>query len=192
MNIILASASPRRTELLGSLGLRFEVVPSDAVEHNAHPISPHDLALHNAQLKARDVAARRPDALVIGADTIVVLGDTVFGKPRDLDEGRRMLRVLSGRSHCVITGVCLVRGSDEKSFVEETTVRFRPLSDTEIEDYLAAVNVLDKAGAYAIQEPPLVVATIEGSYSNVVGLPLERLAEALRVFGVAVSPQASV
>ncbi len=184
MNIILASASPRRTELLKSLGLSFEVIPSDAVEHNSHPASPRDLALHNAQLKARDIAARHPDALVIGADTIVVLGDTIFGKPRNLKEGRRMLRQLSGRSHTVITGVCLAHGGDETSFADETDVRFRPLSAAEIEAYLAAVNILDKAGAYAIQEGPPVVAAIEGSYSNVVGLPLERLAGALRGFGI--------
>ncbi|MBI5396812.1 MAG: septum formation protein Maf [Verrucomicrobia bacterium] len=186
MRLILASASPRRAELLGSLGLRFEIIPSDAVEHDAHPVSPGELALHNAQLKARDVAARHQDAWVIGADTIVVLGETVFGKPRDPGEARRMLRRLSGHNHRVITGVCLISrgGADERSFAVETTVRFRALGDADIEGYLAAVNVLDKAGAYAIQEGPPVVAGIEGSYSNVVGLPLERLAEELRGLGV--------
>lgn len=186
MRLILASASPRRAELLGSLGLRFEVIPSDAVEHDAHPVSPRELALHNARLKARDVASRQAGALVIGADTIVVLGGVVFGKPAGLADARRMLRELSGRAHRVITGVCLLGGpgSVERSFAVETAVQFRPLSDADIEGYLAAVNVLDKAGAYAIQEGPPMVASIEGSYSNVVGLPLERLVEELQPLGV--------
>jgi septum formation protein len=189
MRLILASASPRRAELLGSLGLRFEVIQSDAVEHDTHPVSPRELALHNAQLKARDVASRHPDALVIGADTIVVLGDAVFGKPSDTAEAWRMLRELSGRNHRVITGVCLITGlgNEERSFAVETTVRFRELSDADIKGYLAAVNVFDKAGAYAIQEGPPLVAAIEGSYSNVVGLPLERLVEELRNLGVQIA-----
>lgn len=185
MRLILASASPRRAELLGSLGLRFEVIPSEAIEHDDHPVSPRELALHNARLKARDIASRQPDALVIGADTIVVLGDAVFGKPGDLADARRMLRELSGRDHRVITGVCLLHGREERSFAGETAVRFRRLTEAAIEGYLAAVNVLDKAGAYAIQEGPPVVASIEGSYSNVVGLPLEKLAEELRRLGAA-------
>jgi len=185
VRLILASASPRRAELLGSLGIPFEVVPSNAVEHNNHPVSPQKLALHNARLKARDVALRHPDALVIGADTLVVRGGVVFGKPADLADARRMLRALSGRDHCVITGVCLLGGPSgaESCFAEETRVRFRPLSDADIENYLRAVNVLDKAGAYAIQEGPPVVASFEGSRSNIVGLPLERLAEVLRRLG---------
>ncbi|MCX7824537.1 MAG: Maf family protein [Verrucomicrobiae bacterium] len=183
MRIILASASPRREELLRSLGLDFDAVPSEAVEHNDHPVSARELALHNAQLKARDVAARHPDALVIGADTIVVLAGQVYGKPRDGHEARHMLRNLSGRSHCVITGVCLIRGN-ERNFVVETRVQFRELSEADIERYIAAVNTLDKAGAYAIQEGPPIVASIDGSYSNVVGLPLERLVAELREFGV--------
>jgi septum formation protein len=189
MKIVLASASPRRVELLRSLGLHFEVVPSDAVEHDEHPISPRDLALHNAQLKARDVAARRPDALVIAADTIVVLASQVYGKPRGLDEARHMLRNLSGRSHCVVTGVCLITGV-ERSFVVETWVQFRELAEEDIERYIAAVNTLDKAGAYAIQEGPPIVATIDGSFSNVVGMPLERLVVELRELGVIVDDPA--
>ena len=189
MKIILASVSPRREELLHSLGLEFEVAPSNAVEHDEHPVSPRDLALQNAQIKARDVASRRPDALVIGADTIVVLASQVYGKPRDVHEARHMLRNLSGRSHCVITGVCLIHGV-ERSFVVETWVQFRELSEPDIERYVAAVNTLDKAGAYAIQEGPPIVATVDGSYSNVVGLPLERLVVELREFGVIVDEPA--
>jgi septum formation protein len=134
------------------------------------------------------VAARHPDALVLGADTIVVPGGEVFGKPRDLDDARRMLRSLSGRGHSVITGVCLIHraANRERVFAVETKVQFRPLSDTDIEQYLDAVDVLDKAGAYAIQEGPPIVAGVDGSYSNVIGLPLERLAAELREFGIAV------
>ncbi|MBI5686937.1 MAG: septum formation protein Maf [Verrucomicrobia bacterium] len=186
MKLILASASPRRAELLKSLGLQFDVMPTGVAERDEHPTSFHDLAIHNAQAKARDAAARHSDALVLGADTIVVLGTEVFGKPRDLDDARRMLRSLSCQRHSVITGVCLVHRAknSECTFAVETRVRFRPLSDADIEQYLGAVDVSDKAGAYAIQEGPPIVAGIEGSYSNVIGLPLERLAAELREFGV--------
>ena len=186
MKLILASASPRRAELLKSLGLQFNVLPSGVAERDEHPASFHDLAIHNAQAKAGDVAARHPEAMVLGADTIVVLGSEVFGKPRDLDDARRMLRRLSGQSHLVITGVCLIHraANRERSFAVETRVRFRLLGDADIEQYLDAVDVLDKAGAYAIQEGPPIVAGVEGSYSNVIGLPLERVAAELREFGI--------
>jgi septum formation protein len=168
--------------------LQFDVLPTGVAERDEHPASFHDLAIHNAQAKARDVAARHPDALVLGADTIVVPGGEVFGKPRDLDDARRMLRSLSGRGHSVITGVCLIHraANRERVFAVETKVQFRPLSDANIEQYLDAVDVLDKAGAYAIQEGPPIVAGVDGSYSNVIGLPLERLAAELREFGIAV------
>jgi septum formation protein len=186
MKFILASASPRRVELLRSLGLQFDVLPTGVAERDEHPASFHDLAIHNAQAKAHDVAARHPHALVLGADTIVVPGGEVFGKPRDLDNARRMLRSLSGRGHSVITGVCLIHraANRERIFAVETQVQFRPLSDTDIEQYLDAVDVLDKAGAYAIQEGPPIVAGVDGSYSNVIGLPLERLTAELREFGI--------
>ena len=191
MKLILASASPRRAELLQSLGLSFDVLPTGVDERDQHPVSVHDLALHNAQAKARDAAARHPDAVVLGADTIVVLGNEVFGKPRDLDDARRMLRCLSGQTHSVITGVCLVhRAADrERTFTVETRVQFRPLSDNAIEQYLDAVHVLDKAGAYAIQEGPPLVSGLNGSYSNVVGLPVERLTAELREFGIHAGPE---
>jgi septum formation protein len=185
MKLILASASPRRAELLQSLGLVFDILPAGVDERDEHPASAHDLALHNARVKALDVAARHPAALVLGADTIVVLDGRVFGKPRDLDDARRMLRSLSGQTHAVITGVCLVcRGDNrERTFAVETRVQFHPLSDDDIEQYLDAVHVLDKAGAYAVQEGPPLVANLNGSYSNVVGLPLERVAAELRELG---------
>ena len=191
MKLILASASPRRAELLRSLGLQFDIIPTGVAERDEHPASFQDLAIHNAQAKASDVAARYPDALVLGADTIVVPGGEVFGKPRDFDDARRMLRSLSGRDHAVITAVCLIHrgGNRERVFAVETQVRFRPLSDADIEQYLDAVDVFDKAGAYAIQEGPPIVAGIEGSYSNVIGLPLERLAVELREFGIRAEPE---
>lgn len=191
MKLILASASPRRAELLRSLGLQFDILPTGADERDEHPISVHDLALHNARVKALDAATRHPDALVLGADTIVVLGNEVFGKPRDLDDARRMLRSLSGQTHTVITGVCLVcrSASRERTFTVESRVQFRPLSDDAIEQYLDAVDVLDKAGGYAIQEGPPLVAGLNGSYSNVIGLPLEQLAVELREFGIRAAPE---
>lgn len=191
MKLILASASPRRAELLRSLRLQFDVLPTGADERDEHSSSFHDLAIHNAKVKAHDVAPKHLDALVLGADTIVVLGNEVFGKPRDLGDARRMLRSLSGRSHVVITGVCLIchAGNHERSFAVETRVHFRPLTETDIEQYIDAVHVLDKAGAYAIQEGPAIVAGIDGSYSNVIGLPLERLTMELQEFGICAEPE---
>ena len=185
--VVLASASPRRRDLLALLGLAFDVAPTDVDESWRDGEAPEVHAERLAREKA--LAGRREGAVTIGADTIVVLGDSVFGKPGDIAEACRMLRELSGRNHRVITGVCLIAGrsDDERSFAVETAVRFRELSDTDIEGYLAAVNVFDKAGAYAIQEGPPLVAAIEGSYSNVVGLPLEQLAEELRSLGVQIA-----
>jgi septum formation protein len=180
--MILASASPRRAELLRQLGLAFQVVPSDAAEVCHSHLTPREVCLMNAYRKARTVAARFPAALVLGADTMVCLDDMIFGKPADLAEASRMLVQLQGRTHQVITGVCLVRQEARRSrlFAVATDVTFRPLSPARIQDYLAAINPLDKAGAYAIQEQgEQIVAGISGSFSNVVGLPLERLKEAL-------------
>jgi septum formation protein len=133
------------------------------------------------------VAKQRPDALVLGADTLVYLDREakLFGKPANLAEARRMLRDLQGRAHAVITGVCLLhlREHRQRVFAEWTDVRFHPLTATQIEEYLALINPLDKAGAYAIQEHgERIVAEISGSYSNVVGLPLERLREQLEAW----------
>ncbi len=179
---ILASASPRRAELLGQLKLSFEITPSDATETFDPQLSPYELCQLNAHRKARTVAKKNPDSLVLGADTLVFLGSEIFGKPRDLKEAHRMLSSLQGRTHQVVTGVCLMhlRTHHEKIFATGTDVTFHPLDAGQIREYLSQINPLDKAGAYAIQEHgEKIVAEISGSYSNVVGLPLERLREEL-------------
>ena len=179
--LILASASPRRVELLGLLNLKFETIPGKTKEaHPAH-FSPFETAQWNANNKARAIALKHPGALVLGADTIVCLGNKVLGKPANLNEARRMLARLQGKSHQVVTGVCLMQKGKKKLFAVGTRVQFRALTKAQIDAYLKRINPLDKAGAYAIQEHGhLIVEQIEGSYSNVVGLPLERLQEELR------------
>lgn len=174
--LILASASPRRRELLAELGVPFEVVVADVTEHEAPDAEPRALVAHNAALKADWVASRHPEAFVLGADTTVFIDRTVLNKPRDLAEARAMLRLLSGRTHTVFTGVALRRAADGLRIDEgvATEVAFRPLDDAVIDAYLAAVNPLDKAGGYGIQENgELIVAGTRGSFTNIVGLPME-------------------
>lgn len=176
--LILASESPRRSELLRALGVNFSVIPSEAKELRNEYLSPAEIAQLNAYRKARTVAKRHPDALVLAADTMVCVGKTLLGKPANLEEAYRMLKQLQGRAHHVVTGVCLIhlRGHRQKLFADTTQVQFRQLTASDIRDYMARINPLDKAGAYAIQEHgDRVVEMISGSYSNVVGLPLERL-----------------
>ena len=176
--LILASASPRRSELLRQLGMNFTVVPSDATEIHDDQLTAREISQLNAYRKARAVAKKFPDALVLGADTLVYLGTTLFGKPADLEAAYRMLERLSGRTHEVITAICLLhlRTHHQKLFYESTAVTFRPLDEVQIRRYLGKVNTLDKAGAYGIQEEgDWLVEKISGSYTNVVGLPVERL-----------------
>ena len=185
--IILASASPRREQLLREMGLRFIIVRPDGVEEELSGAAPGVLALQNAQRKARAVAGRHPDEMVIGADTMVVLDGRIFGKPRDREEAVTMLEQLVGRQHEVITGVCLLhRALDaELTLADTTRVWMRALDRVQIQDYLGKINPLDKAGAYAIQEHGGgIVERIEGSYSNVMGLPLERLRATLERLGM--------
>jgi septum formation protein len=185
--IILASASPRREHLLREMGLRFVVLRPDGVEEELAGAAPDVLAMRNAQRKARAVAGRHPDALVIGADTMVVLDGKIFGKPSDPAEAGRMLEQLAGRRHEVITGVCLLHHSfgTELTFADTTRVWMRSLSRDQIRDYLGKIDSLDKAGAYAIQEHGSgIIERIEGSYSNVVGLPVERLRATLERIGM--------
>ncbi len=180
--LILASASPRRAELLRQLELEFEVVSGDAKETFDDQLSPLELCQLNAHRKARAVAKIIPDALVLGADTLVFLGREIFGKPRNFAEAKQMLMKLQGRTHQVVTGVSLIhlRAHRERIFAVSTDVTFLPLSAEQISDYLSKINPLDKAGAYAIQEHgDKIVGEISGSFSNVVGLPLERLREVL-------------
>jgi septum formation protein len=184
--LVLASASPRRRELMDRAGYRFAVVVPEVEELAGPGIGVEELVRRNAELKARAVAERHPEALVVGSDTLVALGDEVFGKPGDLDEARAMLSRLVGRTHSVWSGVCLVhRASDRETvFVEETRVTFRELGPGEIRRYLGMIDPLDKAGAYAAQEHgEFIIERTEGSWTNVVGLPMERLAEALAAFG---------
>jgi septum formation protein len=163
--------------LLRSAGVPFSVVPAAVAESDDDTLGLTTLVATNARAKALEVAARYPDAVVLGADTLVWLGDRALGKPADHNEARRMLRELSGQTHEVATGVHLVRMEPRQQveFHEITRVRFRPLGEEVIEEYLATVDVLDKAGAYALQENgEMLVESVEGSRSNVVGLPLER------------------
>ncbi|MFZ0615599.1 MAG: Maf family protein [Chthoniobacterales bacterium] len=179
--LVLASASPRRRDLLGGVGFEVIIRPAD-VEELTGGLSPRDLVLANAEMKALSVAAVTPGDLVLGADTIVVLDGEILGKPRDLAHAAEMLARLGGRVHEVLTGVCLLRGGavSRCSFVESTRVSFRALDETIIANYLAEIDPLDKAGAYAAQEDQgRLIERIEGSLENVIGLPVARVLEAI-------------
>lgn len=183
--IVLASSSPRRSELLRSAGLNFRTATADAVEIHDPALGLSGLVMANARTKALCVAPAHPASVVIGADTLVWLDGHALGKPGDLDQARRMLTRLAGRVHEVATGVHLVRLEPrlQIEFHETTRVRFREFDAGVIEAYLERVHVLDKAGAYALQEHgEMLVESVEGSRSNVVGLPLERTLAALRHF----------
>lgn len=191
-NLILASASPRRQELLQLIGLPFEVIPSDFDESTLELWPPDRHVLDSAAAKSENVAVRIEDGVIIGADTIVVVDQEVLGKPADEYHARRMLRMLSGRSHYVYTGVCAVRREDGETvkavrdFVR-TEVRFCALSDAVIDAYVATGEPLDKAGAYGIQERAAVlIEGIVGDYFNVVGLPVYRLSRLLAEVGLPV------
>ncbi|HVU17281.1 MAG TPA: Maf family protein [Candidatus Didemnitutus sp.] len=185
--LILASASPRRRELLGQLGVPFEVIPADVRENEDPAAEPHAVVLANAALKADWVAARHPEAAVLGADTTVFIDRTVLNKPRDLDEARAMLRRLSGRTHTVFTGLALRRGADglkiDRGVASDVT--FRVLTSVMIDDYLQRVHTLDKAGGYAIQEEgDRIVESYKGSMTNIIGLPLEETKQLLTLAGL--------
>jgi len=174
--LILASASPRRRELLSQLGVPFEIVVADVTEHEDPATDPRVMVAHNAGLKADWVASRHPDSVVLGADTTVFLDGKAINKPRDLAEARSMLRRLSGREHTVFTGVAVRRKSTGLRIDEgiASRVTFKPFGDLVIEDYIRRVNTLDKAGAYSIQEhSEMIVASYQGSLTNIMGLPME-------------------
>ncbi len=176
--LILASASPRRAKLLKLVSVKFQVLPGDVPEVAHEHLSPLEVCQLNAHRKARAIAKKIPDALVIGADTLVFLDNEILGKPRNLTEARQMLTRLQGRHHQVVTGVCLMhlRTHRERIFAVSTDVLFHPLDARQIRDYLSVIQPLDKAGAYAIQDSgELIISEISGSYSNVVGLPVEQL-----------------
>jgi nucleoside triphosphate pyrophosphatase len=187
MRLILASASVRRAEILRDAGYHFTVLSSAVDETPFSGESPEDLVLRLAEAKAELAAARAVGpAIIIAADTEVVLDGHIFGKPRSSDDARRMLTKLSGRTHAVLTGACLIRLPDAEriSFMETTLVTFAPLTEEEVTRYLATGEPHDKAGAYAIQGyAARYIPRIEGCYFNVVGLPLSRLQHALTELG---------
>ena len=176
--LILASASPRRSELLREMGVPFTVVRAEVPEVAPEHLSPVETAEINAYRKARATAKHHPDSLVLGADTVVSLGTELFAKPVDMADAERMLARLQGRTHLVITGVCLLqlRPYRQRLFAASTSVTFRKLHIGQIRRYLALIHPFDKAGSYAIQDDgDMIVKGFKGSYSNVVGLPVERL-----------------
>jgi septum formation protein len=184
--LILASASPRRQELLSSAGISFEVLPSEVDEGFREGEPPEEYVLRLARRKAKKAGERHKDRWVLAADTVVVIDGRILGKPGDRQEAREMLGVLSGQEHRVITGFCLLRGDSGRSRegTVTTRVRFKRLSSREIEWYLDTGEPFDKAGAYAIQgKAAFMVREIRGSYTNVVGLPLTEVIEALQEMG---------
>lgn len=185
--LILASASPRRHELLGRLGLSFDVIPAQVTEYEDPDADPREMVTHNASIKADWVSERYPDALVLGADTTVYIDGTVLNKPADIAEAKRMIRKLSGKSHTVYTGIAIRRKSDGLALNEgvASEVIFKSLSDTEIDHYLLKVNTLDKAGAYSIQDhTDMIIAGYKGSFTNIMGLPVDETKQILTRCGL--------
>ena len=193
MKIVLASQSPRRRQLLGQMGLEFTTKSPEVDESRFDGLPPRQLVATLSREKARHIAETEdPETLVIGSDTVVVLDETVLGKPASEEEAHRMLSALSGRSHRVYTGVTLCRGDKLVTEVEETEVTFRPLSRQDITAYIRTGEPMDKAGAYGIQGlGALLVEGIRGDYNCVMGLPVYRLGRLLLDFGVdCLSPSA--
>jgi septum formation protein len=185
--LILASGSIRRADLLAEAGYRFTIVTSTVAESFVDFLTPRELTLFNARRKAFAVAPRHPEAVVLAADTIVALGNKKFGKPKDLPEARSFLEELSGRTHSVFTGAAIVHYAKSRLCYEvaQTEVTFRKLAAPEIEDYLGRINPLDKAGGYAAQtDSGSIIESITGSFTNVVGLPMEKVTAALAHFEV--------
>jgi septum formation protein len=182
--LILSSASPRRRELMGMTGLPFEVITADAEELKTG--APQALVMENARRKARAVADKHPGRMVLGADTVVYLQGQVLGKPKDSEDAKRMLRMLSGQWHQVFTGVCVISAQGrEDTRCDETRVLFSRLSEEDITRYVLSKEPADKAGAYAVQGMGgMYVERIEGSYSNVIGLPMHLVRRMLRDAGV--------
>ena len=179
-NIILASSSPRRRRLMLEAGFNFEIIVSDAEEICDKFMIPWDLTVQNAQIKASPIAQNNQEKIVIGADTVVSLDNEIFGKPSDIEEAVKMLARLSGRTHIVTTGVCIIQKEKNKTFYVNTEVTFKPLSGKEISQYVKVINPLDKAGAYAAQDHgELIIEKYTGSFTNVVGLPMSEVKEIL-------------
>jgi len=181
--LVLASASPRRADLLAKARIQFEVVMPEGHEESPSPLlDPHELPLEMARAKARSVKARlgKTSSPIMGCDTIVLLDDEVLGKPASSEDAKRMLRALSGRWHEVVTGVCVIAGSTELVESEVTEVQFAPLSEDEIESYVASGEPFDKAGAYGVQGgASLFVKGLRGPLDNVIGLPVRLVRQML-------------
>jgi septum formation protein len=178
LGLLLASTSARRRELLQEAGVDFQIEVARIEELAGGGLTARELCLLNAELKAIEVASRFPHRIVLGADTVVSFEGRIFGKPARLSEARTMLEQLCGHIHEVLTGVCIVQKSEGKTcrFVESTRVRFRPRQEVDLENYLQSIHALDKAGGYAAQEDQgRLIEYIEGSMSNVIGLPVERV-----------------
>jgi septum formation protein len=184
--IILASGSPRRSALLRQMGLEFEVIPSDVSEENVPVARPVSYAKRLAKLKARAVSKLVSEGIIIGADTVVCLGDRIFGKPKDAAEAIGTLKLLGGKEHEVITGICVINKYSKTTVTKAVTtkVKFRELDDKLIEWYVRTGEPMDKAGCYGIQgKGAVLVERIKGDYSNVVGLPIATLSEILEGMG---------
>eukprot|EP01029_Cantina_marsupialis_P028224 TRINITY_DN775885_c0_g1_i1.p1 TRINITY_DN775885_c0_g1~~TRINITY_DN775885_c0_g1_i1.p1 ORF type:complete len:204 (-),score=55.94 TRINITY_DN775885_c0_g1_i1:190-801(-) len=183
-NVVLASQSPRRKEILERIGLRFSITSSSFEENlDKSKFTPEEYVQENALQKAKEVAERLGDEadIVIGSDTVVVCDDTIMEKPKDADDAIRTLKRLSGRAHEVLSGVCIIYGNATCTFVEETKVRFAELSDEEIVAYVATGEPMDKAGSYGIQaRAGAFVSGIDGCYYNVMGFPLHHFCQKLK------------
>ena len=191
MRLILASGSPRRRELLEAAGLHFEVIPSPAEEIHDASLGMAGLCEENARLKAAAVASHHPEAVVVGADTLVFLDGEPLGKPKDMEDATGMLRRLSGKTHQVCTGVSIAGpGGSVRRMHAVTEVVFRELDEETISGYLALTSPLDKAGAYGIQDHGgMIVERISGAFDNVMGLPVGVLLEALAEIGLPIPPR---
>jgi len=187
IRLILASGSPRRRELLGSIGVDFDVIPSDVPEQRATGESPEEYVARLSREKASAIARAHPDRWIVAADTTVLLGEELLEKPADVDDAKRMLATIAGRIHVVYTGVTVIntsRGYGDTR-IAETEVRMAPMSEREIDWYARTREGLDKAGAYGAQGiGAMFIDSIHGSYTNVVGLPLALLVEMLKRAGI--------
>ncbi len=182
---IVASASPRRREILTNAGYTFEVIPSDADENIEGVMTPEETVCELSRRKALAVFENNTDAVVFGCDTVVAIGNEILGKPENDEDAKRMLKMLSGRVHTVSTGVCIADESKAEVFANTTEVEFFELSDETIESYVATGECSDKAGAYGIQGyGSVLVKKIRGDYFSVMGLPVSETARVLRKFGI--------
>lgn len=184
MKIILASASPRRREILSGIVSDFEIIPADCGEHADASLSANEIVLSLARQKAENVFRRFPSAAVLGADTVVSFDGRILGKPKDEADAEQTLRMLSGKTHSVYTGYCILCGKERAEGVCETKVTFNFLSEEFIAEYVAGGSPMDKAGSYGIQDDARLVRAYCGSYTNIVGLPAEEIGAAMKKLGI--------